>query len=292
MIKLTQPNYPLPPPPPPPETSTKKNFHGPKTQFFLGIRKNLTILEQNIHQLLGNNLKKGLIIALILGATLSFALSFVVQLATGMSATNWVLLALIAPISEEIFKGLSILIVALYIWKTIPTRRHGAMLGAAAGLGFSISENILFSASYASLSGQIINNQTISGGLVAELIVSRWVSIPFMHVLWSAFVGVGIFVLLSQRKTSQNSPSWLAAPFLLIGLFAHIIWNIIALALSGSLTPLVITGLDVILIFLPFAIIFRDFLGGHFNFQDFLKPVPEPIPYRHTSPLPPPPPPP
>ena len=37
----------------------------------------------------------------------------------------------------------------------------------------------------------------------------------------------------------------LAAPFLLIDLFAHIIWNTVALALSGGLTPLVITGLDV-----------------------------------------------
>ena len=83
----------------------------------------------------------------------------------------------------------------------------------------------------------------------------------------------------------------LAAPFLLIGLFAHIIWNTVALALSG-LTPLVITGLDVVLIFLPFAMIFRDFLGGHFNFQDFLRPLPEHIPFRQTSPFPPPPPPP
>ncbi len=293
MIKLTQPSYPLPPPPPPPppQTSAKKNFHGPETHFFSSIRVNLTILEQSVRQPLGNSLKKGIIIALILGATLSFALSFVVQLAIGISATSWALLAVIAPITEEIFKALSILIVALYIWKTIPTRRHGALLGAAAGLGFSISENILFSASYASLSGQIVNNEVISGGFVAELIISRWLSVPFMHVLWSAFVGVGIFVLLSRKKTSQNIPSWLPAPFLLIGLFAHILWNSVAIALNG-LTPLVLTGLDVVLIFLPFAIIFRDFLGGHFNFQDFLRSVPEPIPYRQTSPLPPPPPPP
>ncbi len=291
MIKLTQPGLPLPPPPPPPETLAKKRFHGPETHFFSGIRASLTILEQGVQWLQGNSLKKGLILALVLGATLSFALSLVVQLATGMSSTDFVLLAVVAPITEEIFKGLSILIVALYVWKRVPTRRHGAVLGAAAGLGFSISENILFSVSYASLSGQVVNNQAISGGYVAELIVSRWLSVPFMHVLWSAFVGVGVFVLLCQRKTNQNVSSWLAAPFLLLGVVVHIIWNSVALALSG-LTPLVITGLDVVLIFLPFAIIFRDFLGGHFNFQDFLRSVPEPIPYRQTSPFPPPPPPP
>lgn len=134
-MNLTQPSYPLPPPPPPSVTSTKRTFHGLGTHFFSGIRVSLTSLEQSVQVFFGNGLKKGVIIALVLAATLSFALSFIVQLATGITATSWVLLAVIAPISEEIFKGLSIFIVAIFIWKTIPSRRHGALLGAAAGFG-------------------------------------------------------------------------------------------------------------------------------------------------------------
>jgi RsiW-degrading membrane proteinase PrsW (M82 family) len=222
---------------------------------------------------------------LVLGATLSFALSFVVQLqAIGVGIAA--IAILLAPITEEIFKGLSILIVTLLVWKAIPNRRYGALLGAAAGLGFSLAENILYSAQFAASSGQLPN--------AAELIVSRWLGLPFMHVLWSALIGVGIFVFLSQRNASQNTPSWLPLPFLLIGFLAHTVWNIVAVALSAVLgSVLLIIVLNVILVFTPFALLFRDFLGGHFNFQNFLAPQPEPSDYLPaTSPPPPPPPPP
>ena len=293
---LTQQNYPIPPPPPPPpptlsETSTKKGFHGPKTNFFPSVRTNLTRLETARQGVSNAILKKGLIIALILAATLSFALSFVTQIATGIPGTDAALLVLVAPITEEIFKGLSILIVAFFIWKTIPSRRYGALLGAAAGLGFSIAENVLFTISYTLLGGQVINGQAISGGLIAELIAERWISIPFMHVVWSALVGMGIFVLLSRGKNVRSTPFFLVALFPLLGLCNHILWNLIALASSG-LSPFVILIIDVLLIFVPFSILFRDFLGGHFNFQDFLHPVQETMNYPQISSYPPPPPPP
>ena len=291
---MTQQGYPIPPPPPPPphsETQTKKGFHGPSTNLFPGIKANLTRLEVGRQGFSSAILKKGLIIAMILSATLSFALSFVAQLAAGVPSTDWTLLALIAPVTEEIFKGLSILIVALFIWTTIPNRRHGALLGAATGLGFSIAENIVFSISYASLSGQVVNGQVIPEGYVAELIASRWISIPFMHVLWSAFVGIGIFVLLSRGKNSGGAPSWLTALFPLLGLCNHILWNLVALAIGG-ISPFVIFVVDALLVFVPFAVMFRDFLGGHFNFQDFLRPIQEPASYQQIGTFPPPPPPP
>ncbi len=292
---LTQQNYQIPPPPPPPptlsETPAKKGFHGPKTNFFPSIRTNLTHLETARQGVSNAILKKGLIIALILAATLSFALSFVTQIATGIPATDAALLVIVAPITEEIFKGLSILIVAFFIWKTIPSRRYGALLGAAAGLGFSIAENILFTISYTLLGGQVVNGQAISGSLIAELIAERWISIPFMHVVWSALVGMGIFVLLSRGKNGRGTPFFLIVLFPLLGLGNHILWNLIALASSG-LSPFVILIIDVLLIFVPFSILFRDFLGGHFNFQDFLHPTQETASYPQISSYPPPPPPP
>jgi RsiW-degrading membrane proteinase PrsW (M82 family) len=289
---MTQQNYPIPPPPPPTfETPTKKTLHGPGTNFFPSIKANLTTIENVTKSVSSAILKKGAIIGLILAATLSFALSFVAQLAVGIPASNWALIGLIAPFTEEIFKGLSILLVAIFIWKTIPSCRHGALLGAATGLGFSIAENIVYSISYASISGQVVNGQVISGGYVAELIISRWIAIPFMHVLWSAFVGIGIFVLLSQGKNAQIKSLWLVVLFSLFGLGNHILWNSLALA-SGGLSPFVITVIDILLIFTPFAIIFRDFIGGHFNFQDFLRPVKSPTIYQQINTFPPPPPPP
>lgn len=103
-MNLTQPNYPIPPPPPPPTETparAKSTFHGPGTHFFPSIRMNLTTLEYGLQGIFKAILKKGVIIALILGATLSFALSFVVQLATGLSSTSWALFAVVAPVTED-----------------------------------------------------------------------------------------------------------------------------------------------------------------------------------------------
>lgn len=285
---MAKPVY--PPPPPPLPATQRGGFHGPETRFFMGIRRYLAVLEEGLAPL-SKSPTTGLLLALILGATLSFALSFVAQLPAAGLGIN-VIGVSIAPFTEEIFKGVSILIVALFVWKAIPSRRYGALLGAAAGLGFSISENILYSVQYASLIGQTVEGQLITAEMVTELIVSRWISVPFMHVLWSAFVGIGIFVFIAKRKSSKSSPSWLVLLFPLTGLVNHIVWNAVALGL-GSLGAFLLTVLDVLLVFTPFALLFRDFLDGHFNFQKFLAPVQEPTAYKpSTFPPPPPPPPP
>jgi RsiW-degrading membrane proteinase PrsW (M82 family) len=277
---MTEENYPPPPPTPEPPLETPppaKGFHGPGTNIFRGIRIHITQIENEHHTPMQRSLKLGLVITLILGASMSVALSMLTQLATGMAPTDPVLLVIIAPITEEPFKALSMLIVALFVWKTIPSRRHAAVLGAATGLGFAITESILYTAQLASLSGQVINGQLVPSGLVAEAIIARWMGLPFMHVVWSAIVGVGMFVLLAKMKEKTTSPSWLILPFLLIGLFNHICWNGLAVALTGQ-DPVLSVIINVLVVFTPFAFIFRDFLGGHFNFWSFLTPVSEPLP--------------
>jgi RsiW-degrading membrane proteinase PrsW (M82 family) len=242
----------------------------------------LTVLEQEIHGALRRSVKSGLIVALILGATLSVGLSVLFELLTGIGGVGGVVeIATVFPFWEEVFKGLSILLVALLLWKTIPSRRYGAVLGASTGLGFAIAENIIYSVQYAL--GNAAN--------AAELIAGRWVGLPFMHVLWDAFIGIGIFVLLAQKSSRQRTPIWLAAPFLLLGLLAHMVWNSIAILLS-SINIFGVILVDVIVVFVPFALMLRDYLGGHFNFQNFLTPLPEPIAAPTIISFPPPPPPP
>jgi RsiW-degrading membrane proteinase PrsW (M82 family) len=271
----------FPPPPPPPESAQQKGFHGPETHFLTGIRINLTILERNVNPSLGKSPKMGLIVALVLGASISIGLSLVLELA--LAAAGTVGFATIFPLFEEFTKGLSIFIVATFVWKSIPSRRYGALLGASVGLGFAVVENIIFNVQTASANAP--------AGLIAETVLARWIGLPFMHVLWSAFIGMGLFVLLNQRKSGQPTPSWLSAPILLFGWFAHMCWNVIAIGLGG-IDIILLVVLNIIIVLVPFALIFRDLLGGHFNFQNFLTPVSEPIPFSTESPLPPPPPPP
>jgi hypothetical protein len=284
--RMTEQVYPPPPPPPipAPETSKKTGFHGPETHFFRGIRMQLSFLEQNLQSSLTKSPRNGLIVALILSATMGVGLSFVIELALiGVGVAGFVS---IFPLFEEFLKGLSIFLVAWLMWKTIPSRRYGALLGAASGLGFAFVENIIFNIQTAGVANA-------TGGQIAEAIIARWVGLPFMHVLWSAFIGVGLFVLLAQRKIS-GTPSWLAAPFLLFGWVAHMCWNAVALGFQAAgLDIIVVIIVDILIVFVPFGLILRDLLGGHFNFWDFLAPTQESLArLPMASPLGPPPPPP
>jgi RsiW-degrading membrane proteinase PrsW (M82 family) len=223
---------------------------------------------------------KGLLVALILGATLSIVLSLVVQLALGVGGI--VFGVIVAPFTEEPFKALSVVIVALFVWKTIPNRRYGAALGTAAGLGFGIAESLLY------IIGFLASNATADQ--IALQVIARIIVTPLMHPVWSAIVGVGIFVLLAKKPADKGTPLGLALLVLVLGTIGHMMWNGVASGLLAyEILPVV---LNIIIIFPIFAIILRDFLGGHFNFQNFFQPLPEPPSSQPPILLPPPPPPP
>jgi RsiW-degrading membrane proteinase PrsW (M82 family) len=277
---------PYPPPPPEPlmaEVPQKTGFHGPETNLFKGIRTQLALLEQNLHSSFNTSHRNGLLVAMILSGSMGIGLSLLLEFAlSGVGTAGFVS---IFPLIEEVFKGLSVFLVVWLMWKSIPSRRYGALIGAASGLGFAIVENIIF------------NVQTVganaTGGQIAEAIIVRWIGLPFMHVLWSAFIGVGLFVLLAQRKV-PGTRSWLAAPMLLFGWVAHMCWNGVAIGMQAAgIDIIAVTLLDIIIVFLPFSLFLRDFLGGHFNLRDFLMGAQEqslPPSPTFAPPAPPPPP--
>ena len=278
---VEQSYYPPPPAPPParpPEMPPEPGFHLPPTHLFMRIRAHLFDLEGSLPQCNMKDVGVGLVIALALGATLSIVLSaifeFFIPLSTGLLAITF------APLFEESFKGLSVLLVAVFFWKSLPSSRYGALLGAAAGLGFELVETLLYSIGFLAE-----NNLTA--------VEARLISIPFGHILFSAFVGMGVFVILAQRKTN-GSPSWLAVPFFLLGLAAHALWNLAGMIFEAAFpaSTIATTVLIIAVVFAPFALILRDLLGGHFNFQNFLMRGNElpPFPVEGTiQPLPPPP---
>ncbi len=283
MTNMTEQTFPPPPPPPPsfPTSIEQKGFHGPTTHFFGGIRTQLTHLEQSLQAVMTQSPRKGLLVAFILSASMGIGLSLGFELLlVGVGIAGFVS---IYPLFEEAFKGLSIFLVAWLLWKTIPSRRYGALLGAASGLGFAVVENIIFNVQSAGAVGA-------TGGQIAEAIIARWLSLPFMHVFWSALVGVGIFVIMAQRRVSGTA-SWLVVPFWLLAWIAHMCWNGVAIAFQSTDIILAVV-LDTLIVFTPFALIFRDFLGGHFNFRSFLAPLQEPLPTAPPQTFEPPPPPP
>jgi hypothetical protein len=112
-----------------------------------------------------------------------------------------------------------------------------------------------------------------------------------MHPVWSAFVGVGVFVLVAEKSKTGNISLGLPLLFLFLGIMNHMVWNSIAVtsAMFPELGywPIVV---DVFVIFPIFALVLRDLLGGHYNFQNFFQPLSDSTP--EVFPIAPPPPPP
>jgi len=271
----------LPPPPvedsesPPPSSS--KSFgeiHLPGTNFLPGIRAKLIVLERPPYFKSELEPILGVLVALVLGAFLGLVVALGIDKAilTGIGASRWLLPVFISPILEEIIKAICMLAVAVFIPRVFPNRRYGVLLGAATGLGFGI-----FSVTLALMAGEVQGFAAFAG-LVAT---------PLTQPLYSAFVGIGIFIIMSKMangSTFLRSVLGLPLIFLMISILNHIIFNTINYLIPGGIG----TFIAALTICPLFAFLLRDFLGGHFNFNRFLKPSPESTPNLETPDPPPP----
>lgn len=257
-----------PPPPPPTETNPKRGFHFPRTHLFPSIRSQLNAMEHSSQLPNGKSPNSGFIVSFIFSAIASFGLSFMVEILVGILVGRTVA-GFLSGLVEEPLKALAMIVVVNYIWKTIPNRRYGAALGAVAGLGFGVVEYII----------SVAETPTVETFLVRIITV-------IMHVIWSSIVGIGIFTMVSSRTTQQDpskSNKSMLRFFLLVAIAIHIIWNGISFAFGLAGADFIGVLLCSLTIFPLSVIILRDFLGGHFNFQDFLESEPETPPPFPTA---------
>jgi len=264
------------PPPPPPPSSPTRGFHGPKTNFFPTITSRLDGLEQQTLQFrLNRSIRFGLTFALLFSATAGFLIALAIELP--LVPSGIALVTVIAPLVEEPVKAISMLIVVFFFWRAVPSRRYGAVLGAASGLGFGLAESLVSYIIPFALAGN------------AEAVGTRVLITPFMHPLWSAFVGIGVFTLAAKRSRFKKLSLTFSLQFLGIAYLNHICWNSLSLGLGYITQSIFLSAfLTLIILFPIFALILRDILGGHFNFQNFLENFPE---QKVMIPAPPPPPP-
>ncbi len=275
-----------PPPPPPPELQKEdhvrgKGFHLPETNFFKGFRQQIAAYEQM------PSFKEGLepvlagIGAFILSAlfTLFFSLGQVSVFSPIFSGDNrWIGSIFLAPPVEEAVKGLSVVVVALFIPRSMPNRRYAAAFGAAAGLGYALSEDITYFA----------NPQAQPANIVLRLIMN-----PIGHPVYTALCAVGVFLFVARLRSGTKLSKALSGFPLLMLLVAsvfHAFWN----AWQFGLNPIwgyagVVASVFALVV--PALVILRDLLGGHFNFGHFFESVTEPAPPMPPDlPVPPPPP--
>jgi RsiW-degrading membrane proteinase PrsW (M82 family) len=258
--------------PPPPKELSPSEFHLPETNFFRGIRMQLSGLEHPPAFKSELEPVLAVLVALVLGAFLGFVVSLAVNraIAGGLGDARWLSPVFLSPVLEEGVKALCIFAVAIALPRVFPNRRYGVLMGAVTGLGFGV-----LATTVGMMGGEIQGFNSF-----AKLV---WT--PLTQPLFSAFMGMGIFVFVN-RKASESSGSsllfGLPALFTLFAIVSHMLANTIDFVAPGGVGALV-AALTVCPLFI---FLLRDFLCGHLNLFHFLESVEEP-PDLDLSPPPP-----
>lgn len=131
--------------------------------------------------------------------------------------------AIAAPLTEETGKAFAVVAVLLASGQRLRTPMDGALLGGFAGLGFTLTEDVLYSMNVANLS--FGENQWVSTLVIyfVRTILFGMVS----HALMSAFVGAGLGYLAVGRGLdgTRLRRVWLGLGLIALGYVLHFTWN-------------------------------------------------------------------
>ncbi|MBE0669403.1 MAG: PrsW family intramembrane metalloprotease [Anaerolineales bacterium] len=114
--------------------------------------------------------------------------------------------SIVAPIVEEILKGLAVGIVFLLFRKEFDSVLDGIIYGGLAGLGFAATENTLY----------IYRNGYLEGGWEGLFVLAfiRVIVVGWMHAFFTAFTGIGFAV----ARLNKNILIKIIAPFVGLGI--------------------------------------------------------------------------
>jgi len=158
------------------------------------------------------------------GALIAAGFAFILNTATGMelyaltgskTATEFGVSSIVAPIVEESFKGLAVLIVFLFFRHEFDSVMDGIVYAAITAMGFAATENVLY----------IYRNGFLEGGWVGfwTLVFVRVMLVGWMHPFFTAFTGIG---LATSRMSTNTAIKVLAVPIgFSIAVFAHAFHN-------------------------------------------------------------------
>ena len=160
--------------------------------------------------------------AFIWGATVSVFFAFILNTMFGIAAASVVgahadmaTSVLSAPFVEELAKGFALFI--FYLWQNdeFDNVLDGIIYAAMVGLGFAMTENILY-----------YGNALAAGGLGASIVtfILRGVVSPFAHPLFTSMTGIGLGL---ARQAAAGSAMKFFGPVggLALAMFLHFLWN-------------------------------------------------------------------
>jgi RsiW-degrading membrane proteinase PrsW (M82 family) len=163
-----------------------------------------------------------LIAAFVWGAVPAIVFSLIAQLILEIPisyfvsplASDLIGATVVAPLTEETFKGGALLLLLLFFRREIDSPLDGIIYGGLVGFGFAAVENVFYFAGALMEAGL--------GGL-ALLTVFRAFVFGLNHALFTGLTGLG----LALARTASNWPVKVGAPIagLLLGMTAHGIHN-------------------------------------------------------------------
>lgn len=128
----------------------------------------------------------------------------------GIGPSELAAVAVVAPLVEEFFKPLGLLL----IFRRLESSYTGVLYGVACGMGFALIENMLYELSFLFMPGADVTAVWTFNSF------ARGVGSTLLHAVGPAFVG---FALASVRNRGTGSP-WVAGAYLL-GVGMHAAWN-------------------------------------------------------------------
>ena len=154
---------------------------------------------------------------------------------------------LVAPVVEETFKGLFLLVMFFFRRKHFNGLADGITYAGICAAGFAFTENILYLASAYS---------TLGGEGLALTFVARGLMSPFCHPMFTAMIGIGVGVAASTRSVATKVVApvagWCAAVVL------HALWNLSAVSGPGGFLVGYGIGFLVLVSFVVFIVWARD----------------------------------
>jgi RsiW-degrading membrane proteinase PrsW (M82 family) len=168
----------------------------------------------------------------IWGAIVAAAGAFIINTVLGLGvymftgselATELTTGSLIAPVIEESFKGLAVMLIFLVFRREFDSVMDGIVYAAVCALGFAATENAYYLYSYGFTESGL-------GGIV-ELFIIRVLLVGWQHPFYTSFIGVG----LAFSRLSTNTAVKLLAPITGWGfaVTAHALHNTLASLVSG-----------------------------------------------------------
>jgi len=188
--------------------------------------------------------------AILISVIGSLILMLPLEFATNEDTAMFLSVSMVAPLVEEPAKALVLLL--LYRSRQFDNATDGFVYGAAAGLGFGMSENFLY---FASTAGEGV-------GAWVVVVILRTLFTGLMHACATSMVGAA----LGWAKFSTSPRRKLALPLsLLAAMGMHALWNGLAMAPmvfeAGAALP-VISFLLFPLEFIALFIVFQASLAS------------------------------